>query len=472
MQNTYLLSLEDNFYGPGDIRPRFNADANLNPKWETMNNRLKKYVNEAHKNPNIHAEQGTEDCLLKRIQRPLTKYEKYFYQESDDYVVCVGGSEMPALLGMDHFKTIDEVADTKVYSLIHGKAKPKCEANVSTKTLHMGTWGHIMEPLLREYVEELFGTTFYEIDGSVPHPRIPYARYSPDGLGIIELWTDHPEYNNGSERGFKNEKKLIYVVLELKCPWGRSVSGEFPTHYMAQLLSGTSTFEFVKAGLFAEGNWKIKPLRYLFTPYYNARIHYQSTSINGKKGPERYDDLELLDCAVICFYSDINYFDTEFFDYGEQKITMKMLGAEIDVDPNSLENGMNPAFAVLSQAKSRHAYTNDGQTYNLVDFGGTSLDEFYLLMRAIDMKLVKVKYYDSYYKSHTRKNLYDPYEQIKEFNQWCQSTGVHSYGFLPVSLYTFAAYYVPAQPFFVDAFQHELKDFSDKVKQTYKQNKN
>jgi len=448
---------------------RVKGRTNEHPKWKNMDTALQQFVEISHKNKDIHAPQGSEDWLRMRVQKKIDPIHKLMYGEDDDYVVCTGGSEISTLLHMNHFQQLIELHNTKVYSLIHGKSKPKLDNDPKNKSLHLGTWGHLTEPIFREYVETLFGTKFYEIDGSVPHPRIPYSRYSPDGLGVIRVISDGKDYNSETMYDYKDKDMLEYVVLELKCPWARVVSGEFPIHYLPQPLSGTSVFPFVTSALFAEGNWKVKPLKFLFTAYYNARIHYQS-SINGKTKGERYDDLFILDATVIQFYSEINYYGVEFYNYGTGKITIKAIDTDIEeeVNPNNLENGADPAFLVLSQTKMRYTYTHNNQTYNLVDFGGVGFDEFYLLMRAIDKGLIKIRYAPSYYKTVVDKKAYDPYVQLNEFNTWCSDNKVYTYGFLPMSLYTFAAYYLHGDKYFVDGYLDKLKKFSTAVKKEYK----
>jgi putative phage-type endonuclease len=72
-------------------------------------------------------------------------------------------------------------------------------------------WGTMMEPVAQAIYVHMTGLRVHEF-GLIPHASCPYFGASPDGI---------------NENG---------VMLELKCPWRRSIDGSVPLQYWYQML--------------------------------------------------------------------------------------------------------------------------------------------------------------------------------------------------------------------------------------------
>jgi len=118
-------------------------------------------------------------------------------------------------------------------------------------------WGKLLEEVTRQW-SELVLCMEDEIKetGSV-EGFVKNQRYSPDGLGIVEL-----------------DGKHQIILFEFKAPLGLLPNGKVPKHYLPQILTGMASMPFVSKSIFVNNCYRKCPLSDLnFESTYDEKFH-------------------------------------------------------------------------------------------------------------------------------------------------------------------------------------------------------
>ena len=384
---------------------------------------------ENHYSQKLNVLQGSDLWKLMRVSRELTDSELLqFRLDRDKYIVMedgrkltitVGGSELAAVAGMEKYRTRDDVVVSKVQALL-GIVPESKEDTYNT------TWGHLFEPIIKEYAEIRLGTKIYEVNGSLVHPAVANFRYSPDGVGPIML----------------GDGKVYKALYEFKCPFSRVVTSTIPSHYTPQVLSGICTFDgFLDCGIFVEGNYKIKSLAAICSPNYNASVHMRGT-LNGQTGDKRYDGLQVLDAVLICFYSDTDVFESDFDTEDEL------------------------ASFILSLRESTQ-YRFGKTKYPIFDVGGVDFERFKSFMKLVESSKLTAYYNQSYLAQQELDIEFNPHDQIITFLDWCKANGKYPACLMSASLYKDNICYIPRQMNYVGFWKSILNKFNEDTIKKY-----
>jgi hypothetical protein len=177
----------------------------------------------------------------------------------------VGGSELAAVMGQNHYSSFVDVALSKV-RLLNGID--------SWEGGEACWWGTLFEDVLGAYVAldlgaEIFGDTICVFE-------FPGHRNSPDGYAVVRLYrgTDGKLHLWTTDMNPGIPVIVLIALLEFKCPMTRKPSGGVPIYYRPQLQSGLAVSPVAHFALFAEAVFRKCSLADLGdTPDYDAAYH-------------------------------------------------------------------------------------------------------------------------------------------------------------------------------------------------------
>ena len=188
--------------------------------------------------------------------------------------ITIGGSEVATVIGKNPYKKTAELVAEKV-----GLNEYKFNGNIATR------WGNLFESITRVFTEIIFSTTIYET-GSIQGP-INRQRYSPDGLGIVNL------------KGQDNNIYEWLVLFEFKAPYKTIPDGIIPKQYIPQLQTGLMTIPDTEFAIFVNNMYRKCNIDNIsFDAAYDTNFH----SSDSKKLAKSEILEESLACGVICFY--------------------------------------------------------------------------------------------------------------------------------------------------------------------------
>lgn len=156
----------------------------------------------------------------------------------------IGGSDIPALLGLSRFKTPMDVWLQKLQKV------PPSSGDTGPQE-----WGHRLEPVILQAVAERFGLTYHPHPGTVRASHVwEHALYTPDGVG------------DGFVAEVKNRS------LFTASGWGPDGSAVIPEDVLAQVQWGMLCLEkpVAHVGVLIGGN-EFKAYTVPADPAYQAR---------------------------------------------------------------------------------------------------------------------------------------------------------------------------------------------------------
>lgn len=227
--------------------------------------------------------------ILKKIVNqhahlPKQGSEEWFKMKKNS----IGGSEIGILTGHNIFSnTID---------LINNKLNKGTEFKGNTAT----RWGKLFELITIKICKYIFDNPTIEELGSLP-TRNKYLRYSPDGLTILDIFSNN-----------KKEKKII--LLEIKSPLTVIPKKIIPKYYIPQLKMGLWSIEESDNGLFINNMYRKCSFKE-FTN--NTKYDYNFHSKDKKKNIKK---LNLLSMGIIFFYTKKIHLKKNMFFNDELKI--------------------------------------------------------------------------------------------------------------------------------------------------------
>ena len=221
----------------------------------------------------------------------------------------IGGSELAAILGIDHYRDVTSVIRYKLATLCNYE---QVEINNMSSPVAC-QWGIVFESVIMSVVEADLKTKIY--GDSICIQILEGHRTSPDGYCVISVdkkgklltrighgsatvpCASSPikmGHNNIYDRDFDlsarkpqlldemfdNADKYI-ALLEFKCPFRRKPTGIICDQYVPQVLSGLAVSPVAHVGLFVDSVIRICSYKHIgFNSFYNKRVH-KERSLSG-----------------------------------------------------------------------------------------------------------------------------------------------------------------------------------------------
>lgn len=221
-----------------------------------------------------------------RLDLYYEAYKNLPKQGSDEWARDrkIGGSSVAPILGIEKFSTKKKVAEGLIASSFDSSFAPRAKeggAKEGKETQNKNeiamNWGTVFEEAAKIYLSRFI--KIYEF-GSLPGFEIngqTVTSYSPDGifkmteeladeLALDSSFAQRAKEGRTKEEVFpspssflqgKNEEKNGEVLLEIKCPFMRKITGEVPEYYLPQMQLGMHTIGFVDQALYCEFSFRI-----------------------------------------------------------------------------------------------------------------------------------------------------------------------------------------------------------------------
>lgn len=282
----------------------------------------------------------------------------------------IGGSEVAAVLGLNPYRKVKSLIAEKV-----GILEQSFNGNIATR------WGTIFESVTREWTQKvLLMNECIQETGSLKG-AIEGQRYSPDGLGVVQLINSNDELD-------------YYIVLfEFKSPLRSLPDGKIPKHYRPQIQTGMMTIPLVELSIFVNNCYRKCPLKDInFTMVYDLNFHDGDVT---KKRTKKQKFDAVLACGVICFSQTKKNYD----------LALKLCGYNSDSDSDSdsesnfneiLDDSNATSGGLPSSNYSNTEYDMDilmGSRESILDFGVARSRMLDRLFELCDEKRIDITYY-------------------------------------------------------------------------------
>lgn len=339
----------------------------------------------------------------------------------------IGGSEVATILGLNPFRKVKSLIAEKV-----GLSEQPFTGNIATR------WGTIFESVTRDWTYHvLLMDECIQETGSL-EGVIERQRYSPDGMGVVQLTNDNDELD-------------YYIVLfEFKSPLRSLPDGKIPKHYMPQIQTGMLTIPLIELSIFVNNCYRKCALKDIgFDMTYDLIFHDGDVT---KKRTKKQKFVEVLSCGIICFYqTKENY-----------KLALKLCGYNSDSDTDSdtesdsnVNNILNESLNLNANNYSNTSYDMDllmGSRESILDFGTSKSKMLDRLFELYEDKRIQLIHYPmvlnqsaindlDFIQTHqkTKKNskVYPKRiitAQIDQFLSHCDSNEFYPIGYLPWKL--------------------------------------
>ncbi len=287
-------------------------------------------------------------------------------QRSPDWFLAmlntIGGNEIAAALGCNHYSSFDEVAMSKI-------AQRAFEGGEACD------WGTILEDVIALVAARDASVGGAPIQGdSICILRYPRHRYSPDGYAVVRVAWEAGVARvvlRGEEtrRGAKNREYTaagapifqLVALLEFKCPLSRKlpVTPAVPPQYVPQVLSGLCVSPVASLGLFVDSVFRKCALRDLVhSSDYDLEYHWKD-----KDGEPRWP----LAMGLVGVYAPATNQDLHLY--------ARRVGARLS---RVFEDAFDEAAARIDDLIASRLSGRAGALlcYPPVDFGGASRGDF------------------------------------------------------------------------------------------------
>lgn len=332
----------------------------------------------------------------------------------------IGGSEIATVIGCNPYNSVQSLIAQKI-GINNFQGNTACR------------WGTMFEHITEKYTCGVLKIERIYEAGSIPG-IIERQRYSPDGLGIVQLLN------------CDNQPEWYIILFEFKAPMGTLPNKKIPKHYIPQIQMGMASIPIVDYSIFVNNCYRKCALKDIgFNNVYDKNFHIGDYK-KLKNGLEKEIPYA---CGIICIYQTYEEYD---------KIN-KYYGYDSDE-----EYDINDAFNDLDDEYSNNDFESNYYTDHdmellldskeaLIDFG---LADKYLIDRIFelyDQKRVSVVYYPimfnkdrvntlDFIKTHnlerTNENIKNPKKYaencIKTFEEKCINNNLCPIGYLPWKL--------------------------------------
>lgn len=204
--------------------------------------------------------------------------------------LTIGGSEISTILGINPFKSVkDLIADKAGIGMAF-------DGNVATR------WGNLFEHVTKKYGEIVLQMKKPIMDAGSIQGVIQRQRYSPDGLGVVQLVCE-----DGTIEYFT-------VLFEFKAPLRSLPDGKIPKYYIPQIKTGLLNIPLVDTSIFINNCYRKCRLNDLvFNSTYDTVFH----DGDAKKKKNGLSNKIPFACGVICFYQTMEDYDklNEYLGY-------------------------------------------------------------------------------------------------------------------------------------------------------------
>ncbi len=216
-------------------------------------------------------------------------------QRSDEWYSLrkntIGGSEIASILGINPYNSIAGLLSEKIGLF-------RFYGNTATR------WGTLFENITKMYTEQLLCMEEQIMETGSVEGAIPRQRYSPDGLGVVELLNVDGEVDT-------------YIILfEFKAPYRTFPNGRIPPNYLPQVQTGLLSIPIAEYAIFVNNSYRKCPLKELdFTPSYDSIYH----ATDFKKRRKGAGD-SVFACGVIYLYQTETHKNDFLTDISETDI--------------------------------------------------------------------------------------------------------------------------------------------------------
>lgn len=372
--------------------------------------------------------------MAKELQKKINTFIKSVgaspAQKSTEWYLLksktIGGSEVATVLGLNPYRKVKSLIAEKV-----GILDQSFTGNIATR------WGTIFESITREWTQKvLLMDECIQETGSL-EGTIERQRYSPDGLGVVQLINSNDELD-------------YYVVLfEFKSPLRSLPDGKIPKHYMPQIQTGMLTIPLVELSIFVNNCYRKCALKDIgFDMTYDLIFHDGDVT---KKRTKKQKFEAVMACGIICFYQTKENYD----------LALKLCGYNSDSDSeddfNEILNDTSEITTQLGYSKnySNTEYDMDllmGSRESVLDFGMAKSKMLDRLFELCEEKRIQVMYYpmvlnqadvnelefiQTHQKTKESVKIYPKRiikAQVDQFMSHCEDKEFYPVGYLPWKL--------------------------------------
>jgi hypothetical protein len=262
----------------------------------------------------------------------------------------IGGSEVATIMGMNPYNNVRQ--------LIGGKfGVNKFHGNIYTR------WGNLFEHVTEKWAEVLMPIPDGIKEAGSIEGKIPGQRYSPDGLGVVNL--------NGE----------WYVILfEFKAPFSTLPNKKIPKHYRCQIQTGLMTIDVADFAVYISNSYRKCSLKdFQWDSEYDRQFH----GGDWKKRKYGLSRETVLGCGLIFFSQTREHYDA--------------LQAALDYSDSEDEYDFADAFKAPDEKAQADFEPDDldiiGDKETLQDIGAFEYSKMARILELYDEKRLQPAYF-------------------------------------------------------------------------------
>jgi putative phage-type endonuclease len=231
---------------------------------------LSLFVREAENPAWIHMTKEQRLAKVQQIQQAPQipqRSEEWFRQ----YAEVLTASEFSALFTQN--KRRRDLVSSKAFP----SQEPSSNFRMACPTEEMNAigWGIRFEPVVKQLLEKKEGWTIYE-SGRLTHPHNPSLAASPDGLVASAVNPKH-----------------IGRLIEIKCPYSRTIGKEIPSDYWIQMqiqmeVSDIDECEYIEVELVSKRANQVDPVELSGTSFQGIVYLFKQIAEDGDPFDHKY----------------------------------------------------------------------------------------------------------------------------------------------------------------------------------------
>jgi hypothetical protein len=301
--------------------------------------------------------------FLDGISAPVQKSKEWYAIKQ----TTIGGSEIATVLGYNPYRKVKDLIAEKI------GIGSNFVGNTATR------WGNLFENVTKRWGEIIFKMSDPIKETGSVKGVIDRQRYSPDGLGIVQLLCTDGTY------------EYFVILFEFKAPLSTLPTGKIPKHYLPQIQTGMLSIPLSDTSIFINNCYrKCKLADLQFNGAYDTTFHYSDY----KKLKHGLTNVDPFACGLICFYQTLEDYH-KLYDY---------LGYKSDDESNDEKNDIGIFDDVenmlhgISSESDRYYVDGDMPLLldtrdNPIDIGAADSDVLDRVLELHDNKRIKAIYY-------------------------------------------------------------------------------